>query len=43
MTSRCAVGAEPPQVAPHLMPVRAFDAACALVIEHMARVAPLGV
>ena len=24
------------------MPVRSFDAACALVIEHMSRVAPLG-
>ena len=42
MTSGCAVSAEPPQVAAHLMPVRSFDAACALVIEHMSRVAPLG-
>ena len=42
MTSRCAVSAEAPQVAAHLMPVRSFDAACALVIEHMSRVAPLG-
>lgn len=42
MTSRCAVGAEPPQVAAHLLPLRSFDAACALVIEHMSRVAPLG-
>jgi diguanylate cyclase (GGDEF)-like protein len=42
MTSRCAVSAEPPEVAAHLMPVRSFDAACALVIEHISRVAPLG-
>jgi diguanylate cyclase (GGDEF)-like protein len=42
MTSRCAVSAEAPQVAAHLMPVRSFDAACALVIEHISRVAPLG-
>ena len=42
MTSWCAVSAEAPQVAAHLMPVRSFDAACALVIEHISRVAPLG-
>ena len=36
------MGAQPPQVAAHLMPVRSFDAACALVIEHMSRVTPLG-
>ena len=42
MTSWCAVSAEAPQVAAHLMPVRSFDAACALVIEHMSRIAPLG-
>lgn len=41
-TSPCGVGGELPQVAAHLMPVRSFDAACALVIEHLARVAPLG-
>ena len=42
MTSGCVADADPPRVAPHLMPVRSFDAACALVIEHMSRVAPLG-
>jgi diguanylate cyclase (GGDEF)-like protein len=32
----------PTPVAPHLMPVRSFDVACALVVEYLARVAPMG-
>jgi diguanylate cyclase (GGDEF)-like protein len=35
-------GGAPMQVAAHLMPVRSFDAACALVIDHLARVVPMG-
>jgi diguanylate cyclase (GGDEF)-like protein len=29
-------------VAPHLLPVRSFDSACALVIDYLSRVAPMG-
>ncbi len=36
------VDGTPPQVAPHLMPVRSFDAACALVISYLSEVAPMG-
>ena len=31
-----------PQVAPHLMPVRSFDAACVQVVDHLSEVAPMG-
>ena len=35
-------GSTPTPVAPYLMPVRSFDAACALVIDYLAQVAPMG-
>jgi diguanylate cyclase (GGDEF)-like protein len=35
-------GGAPMQVAAHLLPVRSFDAACALVIDYLAQVAPMG-
>ena len=35
-------GSPPTPVAPYLMPVRSFDAACALVIDYLAQVAPMG-
>lgn len=32
----------PTQVAQHLMPVRAFDDACRLVVDYLSEVAPMG-
>ena len=40
--SRVAAGHDAVDVAPHLRPARAFDGACALVVDHLMQVAPLG-
>lgn len=36
------MGSDSQFVAPHLVPARTFDAACVLVVEYLARVAPMG-